>query len=162
MGKRFSFANLLGHKAEEDKKEDETGQDAGATTDGEEEDETSDDDKAEDGEDDDTEEEEKSTPAAKARTAERQRIGRILSSQAATGRLEQALHLALNTSLSPIQAIGILKTAPTAQTSTKPKGSPLADAMSRQPKVSLGADGDGGKLDDDDLAKQIAASARRR
>ena len=98
------------------------------------------------------------------RLAERRRVGRILSSKAAEGRIAAAAHLACNTGLSSAEAVGLLAIVP----AEPKKGGVLAAAMDRQAKPGL-ASADGGQAltpgqaliaSARDFAKTLAAKKR--
>ncbi|MBP2303320.1 hypothetical protein [Azospirillum picis] len=95
------------------------------------EDETQDDTTAEDGQQDDTtveDEPTKETPAeARARARERTRIGTIMTSAAARGRVEAALSMAINTSMSAKAVIQLLGTLPAGASASAGGGNPSGD-----------------------------------
>lgn len=132
-------------KAEEDEDKAEDDDTDKAEGDEDEEAETDDDDKAEDDEEEKASKlaadkkasaEQRVSAARKAgRLAERKRIGRILSSKAASGRMEAALSLAVNTALPADAAIETLKATP--------KSSRLSAVMpGRDPKIGAAPGGD--------------------
>lgn len=102
----------------------------------------------EDENEDSAEDEEESKPAAnskaarKVRAAERSRIGAIVTSAEAEGRLETALHVALNTNMSVGAARNLLKATPKA---TAPGTTSRLDAaMGANPRPNIGPSARGG------------------
>lgn len=166
-GSIFKFANILGRRpraeapppddptaeeqddqqAEEQQEDAEDGdqEEAGAEEDGPEE--TAEEEEAPAAQDDEA------PPAeARIRAKERARIGRIMASKAARGRVEAALHLAVNTGMSSRAAIALLGTLPRAGAvpagSTKtaaPRGGGggLAARMAGVPGAAVGPGGGG-------------------
>lgn len=74
-----------------------------------------------------------------AAAAERSRTAGILQCEEAKGRTDLANHLAFNTSMSVVEAQGILKNAPTAAAAVT---NPLAAAMATSTHPNVGAGGD--------------------
>lgn len=169
---KFNFAHVFSARppkaeTEEEKAED---KDPEETAEGDEEEkaedkdpeETAEDDEEERAEDDEEEEKAKAAAADKSlsvekrvaaarkqgRLAERRRIGTILSDKAASGRVEQAVTLAVNTGLPAAAAIETLRASP--------KSSRLSTLMpGREPRI--GADTRGGG----DSDKRVASASAR-
>ena len=123
-----------------------------------------DDDEAEGEEDQEPEaEEDEDKPAeARARARERKRIRAILRSPAAADHPGQAAHLAFNTDLSSLAAIGILKSA-----GRPARGSTFGGRMGRTANPNLGVGGSGGGKGSPDrlvefARKQAEAKRKRR
>jgi hypothetical protein len=150
---KWSFAHLFGRRAAEDgdEKKDAEGEDGDEKKDAECEDgdekKNAEGEDGEDGDEKKDDEQASMTPAerrafSRGRKAERERLGRILGDKAASGRLETALHLACNTSVSAAEAVGILSASP--KTATVNGTSPLDRRMGvgRRPDLGQGQDAD--------------------
>jgi len=87
------------------------------------------------------------TATANGASAERARIKTIMSSDHATGRKEQAEHLAYSTEMSAEAAIDVLKAG---ASSVKPAGKKLDDAMAKTKQPGIGAEGGQAEVNDVD------------